>query len=141
VPVADRETLKHWVHVASIGFGVPAASEGRWCDLFADLVFALPMRCYLATLNGEPVGTSQLFLGAGVAGLYSVTCIPAARRRGVGAAVTLAALRDARELGYGISILQASDLGYGVYRRLGFEAYGRLNQYLWEDEMRPPGLV
>jgi predicted acetyltransferase len=53
----------------------------------------------------------------------------------------LAALRDARELGYGISILQASDLGYGVYRRLGFEAYGRLNQYLWEDEMRPPGLV
>jgi predicted acetyltransferase len=49
----------------------------------------------------------------------------------------LAALRDARELGYGISILQASDLGYGVYRRLGFEAYGRLNQYVWEDVMKP----
>ncbi len=138
VPVEDQETLKKWIHVASIGFGIPDRSESLWCDLFADLVFELPLRNYLALLNGQPVGTSQLFLSAGVAGIYNVTCVPEARQQGVGAAITLAPLLEARRLGFRISILQASRLGYKVYRRLGFQEYGRLGNYLWENETKPP---
>jgi GNAT superfamily N-acetyltransferase len=138
VPVEDKETLKKWIHVASIGFGIPNRSESLWCDLFADVVFELPLRNYLALLNGQPVGTSQLFLSAGVAGIYTVTCVPEARQQGVGAAITLAPLLEARRLGFRISILQASRLGYKVYRRLGFQEYGRLGNYLWENETKPP---
>ena len=96
------------------------------------------MRSYLAVLNGQAVGTSQLFLSAGVAGIYSVTCLPEARRQGVGAAITLAALLEARMMGYRISILQASEQGCNVYRRLGFQAYDKLNIYLWESETNLP---
>jgi GNAT superfamily N-acetyltransferase len=136
--VEDRPALRQWVHIMRIGFKIPEYGEGRLFDLFADVAFEPPVGCYLAVLDGEPVGTAQFFLSAGVAGIYNVTCLPERRGHGIGAAVTLAPLREARRKGYRISILQASHLGYPVYRRLGFQDYGRLNQYLYEDETGSP---
>jgi ribosomal protein S18 acetylase RimI-like enzyme len=138
IPVEDKATLKQWIHITSVGFGIREHGENQWFDLFADLAFEIPVRSYLALMNGQPVGTSQFFLSAGVAGIYNVTCLPEARHQGIGAAVTLAALLEAREMGYRISILQASELGYRVYRRLGFQDYGKLNIYLWENETKRP---
>lgn len=108
------------------------------CWAASDLVFELPVRNYLAVSNGKPVGTSQFFLSASVAGIYNVTCVPEARQQGVGTAITLAPLAEARKMGYRISILQASDLGSRVYRRLGFQDCGKLGNYLWESETKPP---
>jgi hypothetical protein len=140
-PVEDNETLKHWAHVVNIGFGLPSWSETFLFRLFADLAFELPLRNYLAMLNGQPVGTSQLFLGAGVAGIYNVTCVPQARGQGVGAAIALAPMLEALHLGFRISILQASHLGYNVYRRLGFRDFGKLGHYRWENETKLPNVV
>jgi len=61
-----------------------------------------------------------------------------ARGQGVGTAITLAPLLDARGLGFHISILQASHLDYNVYRRLGFQDFGKLNHYRWENETEQP---
>jgi GNAT superfamily N-acetyltransferase len=135
--VEDKAALKQWIHVASIGFGIPENGERRFLGLFADLGYEGSVRSYLALLNGQPVGTSQLFLSAGVAGIYNVTCLPEARHQGIGAALTLTALLEARQLGYRISILQASHLGYTVYLRLGFQDYGKLNTYQWENGIKP----
>jgi GNAT superfamily N-acetyltransferase len=139
-PVEDTTALQQWVHITRIGFRIPEYAERRLFDLFAAVVFELPMQCYLAILNGQPVGTSQFFLSAGVAGIYNVTCLPEARGQGIGAAITLAPLREARHRGYRISILQASHLGYPVYRRLGFQDCGKLNIYLWKNETKPPAV-
>ena len=67
-----------------------------------------------------------------------MTCVPEARGRGVGAAITLAPLLEARHLGFHIGILQASHLGYNVYRRLGFQDFGKLGHYRWENETKRP---
>ena len=139
IPVEDKANLKQWIHVTSIGFGIPENCERRFFELYADLSFEMPMQSYLAVLNDQPVATSQLFLSAGVAGIYNVTCLPGLRQHGIGAAVTLAPLLEARRLGYRISILQASHLGYPVYRRLGFQDYGKLNNYQWANESIAPG--
>jgi GNAT superfamily N-acetyltransferase len=133
LPVVAGKTLRQWIHVASIGFGVREEFEKIWYDFFVEAVFDTRFRTYLAVMNGQPVGTSQLFLSAGVAGIYNVTCIPEARGQGIGAAVTLAPLLAAREMGYQVGILQASSLGYRVYRRLGFQDFGKLSVYLWEQ--------
>lgn len=134
VQVEPGETLRQWIHVASIGFGVPEKFENVWYDFFVKAVFDLPFWTYMAILNGQPVATSQLFLSAGVAGIYNVTCIPEARGQGIGAAMTQVPLLDARAIGYRVGILQASELGYRVYRRLGFQDFGKLSVYLWEDK-------
>jgi len=134
VPVDEANRLRQWIHVASIGFRIGEKFEKDWYDFFVDGIFNPQFRTYLALLDGKPVGTSQLFLSDGVAGIYNVTCIPEARGQGIGSAVTMAALLKAREMGYRISILQASQRGYRVYRRLGFQDFGNLSVYLWEND-------
>jgi GNAT superfamily N-acetyltransferase len=133
VRVEDKGTLQEWIHIASIGFGVAEEFEQVWYDFFVEAVFEQPFWTYLAFLNGQPVGTSQLFLSAGVAGIYNVTCVPEARGQGIGAAITQAPLLDAKAIGYRVGILQASKLGYPVYRRLGFQDFGKMSVYLWEN--------
>ena len=133
VPVENGATLRKWIHVASIGFGVSHDVENVWYDFFETVSWERPFYTYLAFLNGEPVGTSQLFTSAGVAGIYNVTCLPQARGQGIGAAITLAPLLDACEMGYRVGVLQASSMGNKVYQRLGFEDFGKLSVYLWEQ--------
>jgi len=129
-PVQDVGTLKQWARTFIAGFGsFPRSSERTFLDLCTGLGFDLPMRSYLAVLNGKAVATSQLFLFAGVAGINGVATLPEVRRQGIGTALTLAALRDARSMGYRIGCLQATPMGLGVYRRLGFQECCRMNHF------------
>jgi GNAT superfamily N-acetyltransferase len=134
VAVEDRASFQSWVHVMRTGFGTPEVAESDLLEVFAAIGSGPHMRTYLALMDGQPVATSQVFLAAGVAGIYQVTCLPEARGRGIGTAVTLAALLEARRRGYATAILQASDLGFPVYRRLGFRDYGRLNEYRYTSD-------
>lgn len=84
---------------------------------------------YIGLLNGEPVSWASVFYAMGVAGVYAVSTLPEARRRGVGSALTLQALLDARERGYRVGVLQSSKMGYNVYRRLGFETCFTIKTY------------
>lgn len=131
--VTDVDTLATWKNTLAQGFG-EGEREATWvAEIYARIGFAddSPYRHYLAYLDGEPVGTSTVFLGAGVAGIYFVMAIPAVRRRGIGAAVTLAALRDARTLGFRIGVLGSSRAGHSVYSRLGFRDYCEIGVYEW----------
>jgi hypothetical protein len=130
--VENDSMLRKWIHIASIGFGIPRDMEEVWYDFFAAAACNRPFQTYIALLNGEPVATSQLFTSAGVAGIYNVTCLPQVRGRGIGAAITLAPLLDARAIGYRVGILQASAMGYRVYQRVGFQDFGKLSLYLWK---------
>jgi GNAT superfamily N-acetyltransferase len=126
--------LRQWIHVASAGFGVPPGSEEVWFDFFNYAACRTPFQTFLAFLNGEPVATSQLCLSAGVAGIYNVATLPEARGRGIGSAMVMALLLAARQHGYHVGILQSSQMGYTVYRNLGFQDFGKLSVYLWDGD-------
>lgn len=118
--VADEETLRTWTHIFTFGYGLPLEWEPSMYELQMRLGLGFPMRNYLGYLNGEPVATSTVFFSAGVAGIYSVATVPEARGKGIGAAITLRPLIHAREMGYRICVLQSSEMGYKVYKKLGF---------------------
>lgn len=128
--VRDLEMLRHWVRAALDGFGLPENMVEPCFDLFAGLGFDLPLRSYVGFMDGKPVVTSQLFLGAGVAGIYWVATVPEARQRGLGTAITLAPLREARDMGYKLGILHPSEMGYSVYRRIGFQEFCKMNHFM-----------
>ncbi|GEM_PF-1406004 len=75
------------------------------------------------TASGHPTAGDTASLD--VAGVYNVCTLEAFRRRGLGTAVTRAALGHAGQAGCRHAVLQASGEGYRVYARLGFRDVGR----------------
>jgi GNAT superfamily N-acetyltransferase len=132
--VEDDAGLRAWLPLFLAGFGLPATLFERMVELFTGLGLGLPVRHYLGYRDGEPVATSTLFVGAGVAGVYNVTTKAEARGRGIGAALTVAPLRDAQAVGYKVGILQSSEMGFRVYQRLGFEHVCAVSHYTWRRD-------
>ncbi len=128
--VEDPDSLRIWCNTAAEGFGIPDSAENlfEWFGKGIDL--GLPLLFYLGLLDGKPVATSVLFLAEGVAGVYFVATLPGARRRGIGYSVTLEPLREARKMGYGVGVLQASGAGIPVYRKMGFRECCKMRSYL-----------
>ena len=132
--VESGAALAAFVATFREGFGIDAAFERPWIGWLAGLGLGdgAPFRHYLARLDGEPVGTASVLLAAGVAGVYNVATVPAARRQGVGAETTRVALAAARDRdGCAWSILHASAMGLRVYRALGFREHCRIGVYFW----------
>jgi ribosomal protein S18 acetylase RimI-like enzyme len=102
------------------GYGLPVDWASITYDLWLKFGFDFPTRNYLGYLNGKPVSTSTVFYGGGAAGIYDVATLPEVRGKGLGAALTLKPLQDAREMGYRVGVLQSSEMGFNVYKKLGF---------------------
>ena len=120
--VVDAAALAEWIDAELRGF----ESEGPTADGLAAIRHGMglwpriPMHYFLGRLDGEPVATATLLLAGGIAGIYDVSTVPEARRRGIGGAMTVAALHEARALGFETAFLQPSEMGEPLYRRLGF---------------------
>ena len=119
--VRTEARLQQWLHPITVAFELHPSTAAAFSDLFATFGPAVPWQLFLGLVDGQPVTASRLFCAAGVAGVYHVATLPEVRRQGLGTAMTLAAVRAARQLGYRTGILTASPAGYGLYRRLGFE--------------------
>jgi ribosomal protein S18 acetylase RimI-like enzyme len=134
--VTDTEKLKTWLRILFVGSELPEEGLMLLLEMVSKRDFNenAPVHYYLGLLDDRPVATSMLYRGGGVAGIYNVTTLPDARRQGIGSVLTLASLVDARAWGYQIAILQSTQMGINIYRRLGFREYCTFYVYFWSGE-------
>jgi predicted acetyltransferase len=78
----------------------------------------------------HPVSAAQVFLSHGIAGIYWVGTVEAARGEGLAEAVTRAVGNMAFDQGAGLSSLQASRMGEPIYRRMGYVDVYRCEDYV-----------
>jgi GNAT superfamily N-acetyltransferase len=132
--VAEESDHREWLRVMEVGFDMPEGHTEtidrtvRAIGLDSDA----PWIRFVGKAEGTAVASSGLMLFAGVAGVYNVATVPDARRRGFGAAMTTAAIRHAKDLGYRVAALGASAMGRGVYERMGFRDVCVVRQYVYE---------
>jgi GNAT superfamily N-acetyltransferase len=133
--IDDEAGLYHFKRVFVESYEIPDWAGQAWVDAALSIgVGKTPWRMYVGYLDGEPVATNMLFNGGGVASVYAVATLPAARGKGIGAAITLQPLLTAREMGYRHGVLFSTEMGVRVYERIGFKlTTARINRYLWRN--------
>lgn len=116
--VRDHSALEAYEAVSAEGFAAPRAHPFVWHapPILADRRFGI----WLGRVDGAPVSAAMAFVEAGVVGIYGVTTVPRARRRGYAEALTAKALSVEPELP---SVLQPSAEAEAIYRRMGYERF------------------
>jgi GNAT superfamily N-acetyltransferase len=130
--VVDEAGLAEHVAVAAAGFEMPEAV------IRSVMVSALLDRGDVSVYVGWD-GSGPVTAGLGIRsgrtiGVYNIATIPTARGRGYGAAMTRHVVEDGVDAGSEVAILQASEMGYPVYERLGFRTVVEYIGYV-----EPPG--
>jgi hypothetical protein len=128
IVIVDESAVPACAAVLGAGFGMPeplvqAAFPSRVIDLDG-------FTAVLALVDGEPAATAACIVSDDLVGIYNVATVPAQRGKGLGAAVTWAAIATgAAASGSRVSVLQASGEGAPVYERMGFVTRDRYRQF------------
>lgn len=129
--VASAADLEEWLIVSRASAGFDDVVFGAWAAAHRALGWGpdAPLHNFVARLDGRPVAVSALLAIDGVAGIWNVGTLEDVRGRGIGREATLTALRLGRDLGYRVSILGSSPMGFPVYTRIGFREVCRVRHF------------
>lgn len=134
--VEDTQQLCGWVFACLKGFNENGKNFQNIFDFEKSLGLgkSLPWVRFTAIVDKEPIATSAVFMGSNSAGLDNVTTIPQWRKKGVGALMVKRALQYAKDRGYNVGVLQASDMGLSLYRHLGFREFDVSKEFIWKNK-------
>jgi hypothetical protein len=129
--VRTVEQVREFAEINAANWDPPDADVIRFYEAATPVLLAgdTPLWLYLAYLGDRPVATAELTVAGGVVGLYGISTLKDFRRQGIGGAMTLQPLLNAKEAGHTTAVLQASADGVSVYSRIGFQAVGQFTEY------------
>jgi len=111
--VQNEKDMEDFKQVLIAGYDMPPTMADGWVQSTHGFgIGKTPWRLVLGRLNGEPVATNIVLNGAGVVGVYGIAVTPSARGKGIGAAITLKPLLEARDKdGYNYAVLFSTEMG------------------------------
>ena len=118
--VTDDASGETFGDVAERGYGIAGMA---YLQKLQDSYRAPDTMWAIASADGSPVGAAAGVLDGHTGGIYYVATPPEFRGRGIGAAITAWMANELFARGARTVTLQASEAGFSVYRRLGFETY------------------
>ena len=129
VPVTDRASRQAFGALTSVSFEIPFAiakavyePERAWLGDY---------RGFVGVADGKTVAIVAMVATPDALGIYSLSTAPECRRMGYGEALLRAAIAaEQKRTGIQRLVLQSTDAGYGLYRRLGFREVARFSVYL-----------
>jgi len=123
---SDQDTF---AAITAVSFDIPlTVSQAVYRP---DQAWAGDYRGFLGLVRGEPVAMVAIVAAAGVLGVYSLATIPEYRHRGYGEAILRAAVeRERARTGLEHVVLQSTEAGYSLYRRLGFREAAQFSVWL-----------
>jgi GNAT superfamily N-acetyltransferase len=129
--VADVETLRACGDTLAEGFELRDEIGKGVSDAVVSYGMSPTRRWFLGLLNGKAVTVSLLVLHEEFAGIYCVATVPKARGKGLGYAITREPLMAAKTEGYRVAVLEASGMGFPVYKKIGFKQLCEFRTYTW----------
>ena len=122
--VADPAGVVDYGRVVALANDDPGERERAPLLFHGDTILAPHITAFVAYMDAEPVACAMALVSHRVAGVYYVATVEHARRRGLGDALTRLAARTGFAMGAHAAWLGASEMGAGLYRRIGFEPLG-----------------
>lgn len=128
-PVSDAKMRNAFAEITSICFEIPPGianavygPESAWRGAY---------KGFVGLADGRPAAIAAMVEAAGALGVYSLATIPAQRHQGYGEALLRAAAAAARpESSLEPFILQSTEAGHALYRRMGFRDVTKFTVYL-----------
>ncbi len=130
------EEAETWSQMTADAFGKPPETEGmKLLSTHEDCDFLVWRESDAEESGtGEMLGGTLLICKNKNAGIHEVSTLPEHRRKGIGAALVNRAFDIAVEKGCTYATLQASEMGYPLYLRLGMEEVGYLHNWIMPRE-------
>lgn len=133
VVATDAETLAGLRTVVGQAFHGAAVRPAESVDVEADFFHAPGVMTYVALLDaGVVVSTGSILIVDGVANVWSVATLPAARGRGAATAIMQALCGEATKQGAHAAVLRTTPnlaVPDGLYAKVGFVHVGQ--EYIW----------
>jgi GNAT superfamily N-acetyltransferase len=107
-------------YTGALAAGFEAPAEVFAAVMGAGALDAPGFTGYLAEVDGQPVATGCGVRGDGVIGVFNITVVPSARRRGLGRAMTARVMADGFAAGAHTAYLNPSRAGRPLYESMGF---------------------
>jgi ribosomal protein S18 acetylase RimI-like enzyme len=126
--VTDAAGVEDHRAVVTDGFGSAASVAIETTGL--GLLGTPECTIYVGYADGLRVTSGLGWRSGRTIGVYAISTVPAARRRGYGEAMTARIVADGIIAGCDVAVLQASEAGRSIYERLGFRVDVRYNAYV-----------
>jgi len=120
--VADTDAVADFIEVCSESYAVYGQPAEVAATLFVGVASlrAAHLQGFVGYHQGRPTAIAVVYVSHAVAGINWVGSTPESRGKGHAEAVVWAALREGFSRGADVASLQASPMGFGLYRRMGF---------------------